>query len=413
MSFFEALRLALHTIWLQKLKSFFSLLGVFIGVTFLIAVVTVVEGMNRYMTDRFATALLGVNTFQLRRYPDFQVGEITPETWRQWRRRPSIEQSDAHALARALTVRALVAWESDQDADVEYQGRIAADIRIIGAPESYFEVKAWRIGAGRAFSAHEAQAGRPVVVIGEELANRLFDERDPLGREVRIRGIPYRVVGVVESQGNILGLSLDKFAVAPARSPVRRFVNPGDVVDAVLVKTHSVSDMREAMVQTEAVMRSRRGLRPTVDNDFAVETADAVLEFWGKINRILLMALPGLVTIALVVAGIVIMNIMLVSVAERTREIGIRKAVGATRRDILSQFLIESATLALLGAGLGILTGIALADLVQQLSPLPASVAPWSIGVAVLLGGGVGIAAGVYPARRAARLDPVHAMREE
>ncbi|MDH5550456.1 MAG: FtsX-like permease family protein, partial [Gemmatimonadota bacterium] len=259
----------------------------------------------------------------------------------------------------------------------------------------------------------EAQAGQPVMVIGHELAERLFETRDPIGREVRIRGIPYRVIGVVETQGNLFGISLDKFAVAPALSPIKRIVNPARVVDALLVRAGSLEELDVAIAETEAIMRSRRHLRPSDGNNFSIETADAVLDFWGKINRVLMMALPGLVSISLVVGGIVIMNIMLMAVAERTREIGIRKSLGARRRDIMRQFLVESATLATVGAAIGIATGIGLAGIVQATTFLPARVAPWSVVVAIVLGGGVGVTAGLYPASRAARLDPVDAIRQE
>jgi len=250
-------------------------------------------------------------------------------------------------------------------------------------------------------------------VIGHDLAEKLFAGQDPIGREVKIFDIPYRVIGVVEKQGNLFGLSLDKFAVAPSSAPLRRFVNPPRVVDALAIKANSQSEMREAMSQAEAVMRSRRHLRPRQADDFALETADEVLDFWGKISRILFYALPGLVAISLVVGGIVIMNIMLMAVAERTREIGIRKSLGARRSDILRQFLVESTTLATVGAGAGVGIGIALAALVAATTPLPAAVAPWSIVVGVILGAGVGIIAGVYPATRAARLDPITALRVE
>ncbi len=412
MPFFEAIRLALQVIWAQKLKSGFSVIGVFIGVTFLIAVVTIVEGMNTYMTDRFST-LLGANTFQLRRYPDFEVGDVSREQRRAWRRRPRITYADAEAVADGIHTPVVTAWESDVRADVEYDGNVADGIRIIGATAEYFEIRQWKIAEGRAFTEQEVLAARPVLVIGQELGNRLFEDLDPIGREVKIHAIPYRVIGVVESQGNIFGLSLDKFAVAPALSPVKRFVNPHNVVDVLLVQANSLPEMQTAMVEAEAIMRSRRGLRPAQENSFTLETADAILEFWGRINRIMAMALPGLVGISLVVGGIVIMNIMLMSVSERTREIGIRKALGAKRRDILRQFLVESAALAVVGAAMGIATGLGVAALVEALSPMPATVAPWSLVVGVLLGAGVGIGAGLYPASRAAKLDPVHAMRQE
>jgi putative ABC transport system permease protein len=236
---------------------------------------------------------------------------------------------------------------------------------------------------------------------------------DPVGRELHIRHFPYRVIGVVERQGNLFGLSLDKFAVAPALSPVKQFVNPPGVVDALVVKAGSPEDMRLALEQAQAIMRARHRLRPADPDDFTLEGAEAVLDFWSKINRILLAALPGLVSISLVVGGIVIMNIMLMAVAERTREIGIRKSLGARRRDILRQFLVEATTLSTVGAALGIALGIGAAALVDAATPLPARVAPWSLVAGVILGAGVGVAAGIYPASRAARLDPVAAMRQE
>ena len=182
---------------------------------------------------------------------------------------------------------------------------------------------------------------------------------------------------------------------------------------ALAVKANSPAEMRQAMADAEAIMRVRRHLRPRDADNFTLETADEVLDFWGKISRVLFVALPGLVAVSLVVGGIVIMNIMLMAVAERTREIGIRKALGARRRDILRQFLVEATTLSTVGAAGGVATGIALAGLVTAVTPLPASVAPWSLLVGVLLGAGVGVAAGVYPASRAARLDPIAALRQE
>jgi putative ABC transport system permease protein len=339
--------------------------------------------------------------------------DVSRETRRQWRRRPRISYDDARAVAEGLTVPALTAWESYNMVDMVHEGRVAQDINVYGATEQYFQIKSWDIEQGRPFSSQEARAGQPVVVIGHELAERLFEGRDPLGREVRIRGIPYRVIGVVEPQGNIFGISLDRFAVAPALSPIKRVVNPPRVIDALLVKTETVEQLEAAMVETEAIMRSRRHLRPTEENSFSVETSEGVLDFWGNIKRFLVVMGPGLVSISLVVGGIVIMNIMLMAVAERTREIGIRKALGARRGDIMRQFLVESAALATLGAAIGIGAGIGIAGVIDATTFMPVRVAAWSVVVGVLVGGGVGIAAGLYPASRAARLDPVEAIRHE
>jgi putative ABC transport system permease protein len=287
------------------------------------------------------------------------------------------------------------------------------NVRVIGASAEVFRIRSYDIERGRAFNALEDRLGEPVIVLGSEAAAELFGPLDPLGRTVRVNRVPFRVIGVLEEQGSLFGMSMDNMAIAPAHSPMKRFVSPRNSVDDILVRTNREEDLERAMVDIEAVMRVRHRLRPAEPNDFAIETAEETLEFWGRISRMLLIAFPGLVAIALVVGGIVIMNIMLVSVVERTREIGIRKAVGARRRDIHLQVLVEAAALSATGAAIGVGIGIGLAQIVRAVSPLPASVAPLWIFVSVGVATGVGILAGIYPAARAARFDPVVALRAE
>jgi putative ABC transport system permease protein len=413
MRLLEAVRLALRTLRVQKLKSFFSLIGVLIGVTFLIAVVSIVQGMNRYMVDRFANTLVGANVFELRQRPKINTGNIPDDVWLAWRRRPRITYADADYVRERIQTPAIYAKYCEDRVAVHYGPKVARDVDLMGTEETYFDIKHYEIEAGRAFTDQEVRSGLPVLVIGHEVAGKLLAGVDPLGKEVIIGGMPYRVIGVVAKQGTLFGISLDKFAIMPFTAQGRRLICPINVLDALIVQTADPTKMIAAQAEAEALMRSRRQLKPWQENNFSFQTAEGALAGWQKISRILFIALPGLVAISLVVGGIVIMNIMLMAVSERTREIGILKALGARRRDILAQFVVESATLSCVGALLGIGLGLALAFVVKSVTPLPAAVAPWSIVVGVVLGITVGIAAGVYPASRAARLDPIAALRAE
>ncbi len=250
-------------------------------------------------------------------------------------------------------------------------------------------------------------------MIGAEIADRLFPDASPLGKRIRLAGQRLDVVGVFERQGGLLGNVRDATVLIPFATFDQTLATRRDEVHDIHVKVAEAAELEPAILAVEGMLRADRGLRPYEENDFFIRTSSGLLSAWDTINRILLTALPGLVSISLVVGGIVIMNIMLLSVTERTREIGIRKAVGARRRDILLQFLAEASTLSLLGAALGILGGLGLARLVAALTPIPAEVSGWSLLLAIALGLVVGVASGMYPAYRAARLDPIVALRFE
>jgi len=415
MRMLEAMRMALEAINAHKLRGFFTVLGTVFGVTFLIAVITLIEGMNQYVEKEFKGAIYGVNTVTLRRRPSITT-DGDEAKWREWRRRPRLTFEDAEWLEQRMETPGVLALSAmNTGKALGPRGREVENVWITGATSSYFQVREMALEQGRPFSRNEADRGLPVVVIGQDVAAALFEGRNPLGQEIRLRNFPYRVIGVIEKQGKLFGMSLDNVAIAPIRSDLNGFVNNGlkNTVDEVTFKVSADTQVPQAKAELESWMRIRHRLGPGAANDFELETAEESLGFWDKIRTILLLALPALVSVSLVVGAIVIMNIMLVSVSERTREIGIRKSMGARRGDILLQFLFESSTLSGMGALLGIGVGILLAKAVQATTPLPASVAGWSIALGVALGVGVGVASGVYPAWRASRLDPIVALRSE
>jgi putative ABC transport system permease protein len=286
-------------------------------------------------------------------------------------------------------------------------------VMAVGTEAAYFQIKKYDIASGRAFTAQETQLGSKVVVIGTEIAEHFFQGLDPLGRELRIAGTPYEVVGVLEEQGSIFGFSMDRLAVAPFTSPLSRSTNPRGDVDGVVVQAPRAEVLDDAMEEVRSALRGFRGLGPGNSDNFALETSESALSFFAELRGRMIAIGTALPAIGLIVGSMVIMNIMLVAVAERTHEIGLRKAIGARQRDIRRQFLVEAATLSVIGAILGIALGIGLAQLVASLTPLPATVAPWSIMAAIAVGAGVGIASGFYPATRAARLDPIIALQRE
>ncbi|HVJ30658.1 MAG TPA: ABC transporter permease [Gammaproteobacteria bacterium] len=413
MRFIDVLAIALGQIRANKLRSFFTLLGIIVSVAFLVAVVAIIQGMNAYVRENIAGAVVGANAFQVRRTP-LQLAPISDGEMDRIRRRPRITLRDADAVATAIPEARAVSvqsgWPTPQ-ADVVWRDKTLGDVPIFGITPAYQEVQDYRIGAGRPLTDVDLLQRQPVIVVGADIADKLFENVDAIGRDVRILGERFTIVGVIQPKGRVLGQSFDSFVLMPL--PRFEMLYGRRNTTTISVKMTEAAEVAPAMARAEEAMRIAHGLRPGEDNNFSVETADALVNFWKTLTRVLFSVIPAVVAIGIVVGGIVIMNIMLMAVNERTREIGIRKAVGATRSDISRQFFVETITLSSLGGALGVLGGWAFALVIAMASPLPARVSYWSVIVALALGGSVGVLFGVYPARRAARLDPITALRAE
>ena len=413
MRFTDVLGIALGQIRANKLRSFFTLLGIIVSVAFLVAVVAIIQGMNAYVRENIAGAVVGANAFQVRRTP-LQLAPISDSEMDRIRRRPRITLRDADAVAAALPEATAISvqsgWPTPQ-ADVVWRDKTLADVPIFGVTPSYQEVQDYRIDEGRPLADIDLVQRQPVIVVGAEIATKLFENVPAVGRDVRILGERYTIVGVNKPKGRVLGQSFDAFVLMP----LNRFemLYGRRSTTTISVKMREAVEVAPAMARAEEAMRIAHGLRPNDDNDFSVETADALVNFWKTLTRVLFSVIPAVVAIGIVVGGIVIMNIMLMAVNERTREIGIRKAVGATRSDINRQFFVETITLSSLGGAIGVFGGWVFALVIAFASPLPARVSYWSVFVALALGATVGVVFGVYPARRAARLDPITALRAE
>jgi putative ABC transport system permease protein len=410
----EALRLALQSIWSSKLRSFFTLLGIIVSVGFLVVVVAVIQGMNAYVKENLTGAVIGTNAFQVRRNP-ISVGLLDDEQVKAIARRPLISEEDAAAVQRAIPNARAVALQSGWPTpvnDVVFRNRTVGSVAIFGVTPPYQVVQDYQILAGDPLSEPDVRERRPVGILGYDVADKLFDQpARAVGRRVRVGGREVIVKGVVAKKGRVLGQSFDGFILMPFSTFESFYGRRKTTVVSVKMKT--AEDIEPAMARAEEAMRIAHRLRPDEPNDFTVDKADALVAFWRQLTRILFTAIPAVVCIGIVVGGIVIMNIMLMSVTERTQEIGLRKSLGARRRDIRRQFLIESVVLSTLGGIQGVFGGWGLALLVSSFTPLPARITLWSVGVALALGAGAGIVFGVFPASRAARLDPITALRAE
>ena len=409
----DLLSIAFTEIRANKLRSFFTLLGIIVSVAFLVAVVAIIQGMNAYVKENIAGAVVGTNAFQVRRAP-IQVGFFDDEAMKRVERRPRITLADAEAVRLAIPDAqdiALTTGFPTPVSDVAWRNREVGDVLVFGVTPPYQEVQDYRFEAGGPLTDIDIAQRRPAVVLGHDVADKLFEGVAAVGQDVRLGSEHFQVIGVVAPKGKVLGQSFDAFALIP----ITRYemLYGRRLTTTISVKMRDANDVDDAMSRAEEAMRVAHHLRPGQEDNFSLETAGALVDFWKQLTAVLFSVIPAVVAIGVVVGGIVIMNIMLMSVVERTREIGIRKAVGARSCDIERQFLAEAIALATCGGVLGVLAGWAFAELVAAVSPLPARITGWSVMLAVALGAGVGVLFGVYPARRAARLDPIAALRAE
>jgi putative ABC transport system permease protein len=413
MRFADILRMALGQLRENLLRTAFTLLGIVVSVGFLVAVVAIIQGMNAYVKANIADAMIGMNTFQVRRLP-LSLGLFTDDQFRLLQRRPRVDERDAAAVEAALpdamAVGLTSGWPTPR-ADLAWRNRTLGSVLVFGVTAGYQTVQDYRMTSGRPLTDLDVRERRPVAVLGADIAKDLFDNGNAVDQEVRLAGQRFTVIGVVAPKGRVLGQSFDAFVLIPI--PAFEGIYGKRQSTTVSVKMREAEEVAPAMARAQEAMRVSRTLRPSDRDNFDVGTGEALIDFWKQLTRVLFAVVPAVVALGILVGGIVIMNIMLMAVTERTKEIGIRKAIGATAADVRRQFLAESVALAVAGGVLGVASGWGLALLVSTFSPLPAHVSMWSVALALTLGASVGVLFGVYPASRAARLDPITAMRAE
>jgi putative ABC transport system permease protein len=405
--FFEAAIIALGAIWANKLRSFLTVLGNIVAVTSIIAVVSLVQGMNGYVTTAILSGV-GADNFTIQRMPIVRSEEDEERV----RNNPRITLEEATAVRKFGPNVGAVAAQAQSRATMAYGEASVDGAQVQGVSRDYVSFGTFNAEQGRLISPAEVDASRPVTVLGWEVADKLFGPADPLEKTIKIGGLHFRVVGVSEKKGSFFGNSQDNFAVIPL-GVFRKMYGSRMFGMQLLVKPRNPELVKTAMDDATVALRIERRLRPNEPDNFGMFTSDTFLDIYKTATNGIFAVLIGVVAMSLVVGGIVIMNIMLMVVSERTREIGLRKALGARRRDIVWQILTESVTLSIFGGIVGISLGFGLALLISKFSPLPASVELWSVLMGLGITAIVGLFFGLYPAIRAASLDPIEALRRE
>ncbi len=411
MKLLEGIRIALGAIWAHKLRSALVMLGNVIAVASIIAVVSIVDGMNVYMHEKVFDQ--GSGRLTVKRVDEMKV--LTDlDAFLESLYNPRLTLADRDWLRERLESAAQVGASRNARDELRVGRENLQGVPLRGYTGDYPFIQSMELADGRHFTPSEVQRARPVAVIGHRVAEDLFPGLDPLGRKIKVGHRPYTVIGVAAEKGRLLGDDQDTFAAIPITRVLKHYGRRGRArsvnIDVTATDLESIDALKDEL---QAAMRERHRLRPGDRDDFEITSSDTLLGFWETAKKMLLSVLLMIVGISAVVAGIVIMNIMLVSVQERTREIGIRKAIGARENDVLWQFLVEALTLSTLGGLLGILLGFGAAAGIAGASPLPYAVQIWSVMMGLVLAVTVGVSFGIYPARRAARMDPVEALRHE
>jgi len=407
MRFLEGVKIALASLRAHKLRTFLTLLGVIFGVMTVVAVAAVIEGFFRYI-DRTVTADLGANTVLLDKF-----GMITSfdEFITASRRNKDITLSDAEFLRERMTLAQYIGAQGFSSAEIRSPREKMTNVTVKGNTPNMVNIDSTQPEVGRYISEADNEHHRSVVLIGSEVSDKLFNTREAVGREMKINGLPFEVIGVAKEQGSFFGQSRDDFIIIPLSTFQKNFGSRQSLT--ISVRGRDNVKLEEVQDQARMLMRARHRLAYNDKDTFGVITSEAINSFVQAVFGLVAAVALGVVSISLVVGGIVIMNIMLVTVTERTREIGIRKSLGARRKDILAQFLVESTTLSLIGGLIGLSIAYVISTLLVKFTPIPAELPLWAAALAIGVSSGVGLIFGIYPAWKAARLDPIVALRAE
>ncbi|MBI3847324.1 MAG: ABC transporter permease [Planctomycetes bacterium] len=406
MSFIEGVWIALRAIRANLLRSFLTLLGIIIGITAIISVIAVINGLNLYVAENLSN--FGPNVYVITKFGIISNHEKFLDALR---RNRDLHVEDARAIAQSCDLAERVAVEVHSTQDLKRGSDEVKDVDIGGIDPAIVEIEPYDVDQGRNITEDENARAAHVCFIGQDIVANLFGTVDPIGKQMRVRNQEYEVVGTAKKKGAVFGFSRDNFVKVPFNTFRKQFGAHRSV--NISVKAAAGASMEESMDQARVVLRSRHHLRYGDDDDFGIVSSEGINDLWESLTRTIFIVAVFVVGISLVVGGIVIMNIMLVSVIERTREIGVRKAIGARNRDIRLQFLIESVTLSCVGGAIGVSAAFTLSWMIRHFTPLPASFPLWAPLLAFGICAIIGVFFGVHPARKAARLNPIEALRSE